>query len=138
MAFFSQMGVPGAGMGTGGGSPSAFTSPGMDPMSLALLLRMQQPGGGAGAGGGMIGAPQIPMPPTNPGAGIPMMGGAGGGGGANASPQQQNILQMLQGLSAINPQGLRGVMSMMGIGNGGGTGVQSPAFANMLNALPNF
>jgi hypothetical protein len=124
------------GMGGGlGGSPSAFTSPGIEPAILALLARIQN--GGAQGAGGMPGgapmnpAPQLPPPPQGLGAGgaIPhpgmtpgmppgagatpqgMMGGLGGMGGI------QQLLQMLQGGGGMS--GGAGMPGMPGPGTGG-------------------
>jgi len=103
---------PGMGMG---GSPSAFTSPGMDPTMLALLMRMQNAGGGAGGmpGGGAGIAPQFPSAPA---------GGGGGGMGMpvaplGAGPQQGNpfLAQLMQ-----NPQMLQRIMQMLGGGGSAG------------------
>lgn len=61
MAFYSSL-LGGAGapsFGSAGGSPSAFTSPGLNPQTLAALLSMQ---GGAGASPQM--SPQLPPPPA--------------------------------------------------------------------------
>lgn len=115
MAFFNQMG---GGMG-GGGSPSAFTAPGMDPMTLALLLRMQNAGGMGGPG--MVGGPQLPPPPTSPGGGpgLPMMPGAGMPGGAAGAPGQTGGGGLLQMLAGMDPAKLKQMLGMFGIGGGG-------------------
>lgn len=134
MAFYSQIGQPG-GMGGGlGGSPSAsaFTSPGMDPMTLALLLRMQNssaPGlGGPGAGG----APQFPSPLQGGGGAGPMLPGLGTGPGAGMPPgaaaspgagtnPMGGLMQMLMS----NPQMLQKLMASLGVP--GGTPGSGPA-----------
>jgi hypothetical protein len=125
------------GMGGGlGGSPSAFTSPGIEPAILALLARIQN--GGAQGAGGMPGgapmnpAPQLPPPPQGLGAGgaIPHPGAAPGGmpQGAGATPQGmmgglggmggiQQLLQMLQGGGGMS--GGAGMPGMPGPGTGG-------------------
>src|SRR5215472_10189498 len=95
MAFFSGMGLGGTpsafsglgGGGMGGGAPSAFSSPAMDPMTLALLLRMQNAGVGGGSMGNM--APTMPQanpPPAGGGINPMMLGGLGGAAGAGLPP----------------------------------------------------
>jgi hypothetical protein len=107
------------GSGGMGGSPSAFTSPGMNPQMLAMLAAMQQ------GGGPQMGGPQLPPPPQ--------------GGGTNAPPQQPmtgpkqpdqaasgNILQQLSALGGIKPGGAQAggnnLAAMLG-GTGGANGV---------------
>jgi hypothetical protein len=51
-------GYGGGAPGMGGASPSAFTSPGLNPMALALLMSMQ----GGGRGMSPAGAPGLPAP----------------------------------------------------------------------------
>lgn len=112
-----------------GGSPSAFTSPGMDPKALAMLMAMQQgqmggprPGAMPGGMGGpqMPGGPRLPPPPqgggTNAPAQQPMTG--------PKPPEQGNILQQLSALGGIKPGGANpnSLMAMLG-GTGGANGV---------------
>jgi hypothetical protein len=109
MAFFSQMGMGMPGMG---GSPSAFTSPGMDPMTLALLLRMQN------AGTPSAPPPQIPAPPSGLGGAVtpgmvPPVAGPQGG---------TNLMQLLSQLSSFNPQNFQRMLGMFGMGGGGAVG----------------
>ena len=126
MALFDGM----AGGGGLGGSPSAFTSPGIDPTVLALLMRMQGMGGagmGAAAGGGPAGgvAPQLPALPQGLGAGgaMPQIPGAGAGGpaGAAGSPQMMSILQQIGGIDGLKKLlGDGGLAGLFGGGAGGG------------------
>jgi hypothetical protein len=111
----------GGGMGGGmGASPSAFTSPGMNPMQLAQLLQMQN-GGGIGGMPGMgmgMGGPAMPQPPQNPGAGqpphLPMPQPSGGPPGAGQPGQGMNLLQMLMQANAMGGQGgLAGMLKGM-------------------------
>lgn len=119
MAFYSAMGAPGMGggnFGGMGGNQSAFTNPGMDPMTLALLLRMQNanvPGANTGMGAGSMApqGPQLPQPPQMAGGNPAMMGGAGMPLGAAASPQQ----------GGISPQMIPLLLAMLR-GQGGGAG----------------
>jgi len=60
-------GYGGGAPGMGGASPSAFTSPGLNPMALALLMSMQ----GGGRGMPPAGAPGLPAPMQHPG-GMPL------------------------------------------------------------------
>lgn len=131
--FFQNAFGSGGGMG---GSPSAFTSPGMDPKALAMLMAMQQggpmmggprpggmPGGMGGPQmGGMPGGPQLPPPPqgggTNAPAQQPMQG--------PKPPEQGNILQQLSALGGIKPGGAQGGLGNIGAmlgGTGGADGV---------------
>jgi hypothetical protein len=132
MAFYSALGAPGMGggnFGGMGGNQSAFTNPGVDPMALALLLRMQNanvPGANTGMGGMGNMAPQIPQAAPQQGGMNPAMMGAlrGAGGaqmpqGATASPQQGGLMQ---GLGGVNPQQLQQLMQILGLGGGGGVG----------------
>jgi len=127
------MGIAGGGLGAGMGgmaSQSAFTSPGLDPMTLALLLRMQNAGvAGAtpGAAGGLPGGPQFPQGNPQIGGMNPMMGGmarppmAGGGapmpGMATASPQQNPLLAALApylGGQGLTPGGINNLAAILG------------------------
>lgn len=101
--FFNQA----FGSGGLGGSPSAFTSPGMNPQMLAQLMAM----GGAGAAPGAM-APQMPATPAN-------------ATGNNATPSmfptppqipsQSGLLQALQGLGN-NPQLMQRILAMLSAG----------------------
>ncbi len=74
------------------GSPSAFTSPGLDPNLLAMIFAMQnrqgqQPQGGSPMGG----MPGLPQPQMSPGNGVPppqIQPQGQPGGGAPQGPQQ--------------------------------------------------
>ncbi len=88
MGFFDQqfpgMTPPGASMGAGGGlggSPSAFTSPGMNPQMLALLMAM-----GRGQQGQMPGGPSMGGPMMGGGPQLGAMGSLGGLGGMMRPP----------------------------------------------------
>lgn len=138
MAFYN--GTMGGGMGAGAATPSAFTSPGLDPTVLALLMRMQGMGGmGQPGQQAMPGGPQIPMPPQAAAGGLhappmaapgpqqgqglgQMLGGmdmsklvglfsGGGGGGGNA---QSTLNSLLQGQSGNN------LMQQWGVSPGAG------------------
>jgi hypothetical protein len=144
MAFYSAMGSPGAmgGLGGMGGIPAAspFASTGMDPVTLAMLLRMQygQSGGGVGPNGSM--GPIMPAPPQVTGPQfhvapqMPGMGGASGGApnlptGAAGAPGQSP-------LAGMSPQTLQSLMAMLrGGGSGGGLANNGP-FAGLLNSAP--
>ena len=130
MAFFDQMfGGGGMAPGMGGSSPSAFTSPGMSPQLLGLLMGLQNHAAlpGMGGGFGLPGGPQMPMPPAGLGAGgaIPRPGMPALPPGATAGgPQQSNLLQMIMGM---NPQMLRALLSGGGVPAAGG--VAAPGLA---------
>ncbi len=122
--FFDKLGSGGAGMGPGmGAGASAFTSPGMNPQSLAALMAMF--GGGGGGGGGMMGGPQLPMPPARQGGG-PVMPGIPAVQGPQAAPvtpmpaagaqPQGNLMQML---SKLDPAQLQALLAQLGMGGGG-------------------
>lgn len=109
MAFFGSM--MGGGMGPSlGGAPSAsaFTSPGLNPSSLAALLTMQ------GGAGGPPGGPQLPpVPAAGAGGGPPHALGAitpPAGAAPNAGPGQ-----------AANPMLMQILMRLFG-GNDGAPG----------------
>lgn len=111
-------------------SPSAFTSPGMNPQALAMLMMMQHqaqqgggmpgmaPGGmpGGGMPPGMGGPPPMPggaPPPQLPG---PMQLPQGQGPippGAGPQPQQA---QLMQQLAAMDPNMLRQLLARLGLG----------------------
>lgn len=131
MAFFNQMGggMPGMGMGggmggsmgLGGGAPSAFSAPGMDPMTLSLLFRMQNAGSPAAGNPLGMAAPQMPPPPQMGGGGMPpMMGGAPPA--AMGPPQGGMMGGIMQMLAGMDPQRLRSMLGMLGGGMGGGAG----------------
>jgi hypothetical protein len=117
-----------AGAGGLGGSPSAFTSPGMNPQILALLMAMgqrqqQQPGSVPGATVPMMGGPMMPGAPGSLGGGMvrppilgaaPMPPGTAGappsvGAGMQANPMLQQLL--------ANPQLLKQLLGGMGGGS---------------------
>ena len=77
--------------GGGGGSPSAFTSPGMNPQALAMLMAMQNR---PGAGG-----PQLPTPPNPP----PSAGAAPALQGPQM-PQGDNPMQQMPNLNPMMQQ----------------------------------
>jgi len=106
--FFNQA-FGGGGGGGLGGSPSAFTSPGMNPQMLAALLAM------GGAPGAM--SPSLPAPPGN------AAGQNATPSGFPAPPQipPSNIMQMLQGLGG-NPQMMQRILAMLGGGQGNALG----------------
>lgn len=91
------------------GSPSAFTSPGMNPQALQQMLQMQ---GGVGGGGmqpgiGMMPQQQMPQPPQGPG--MPQVMG---------NPQ---AMQRPQGAGdGMTPQGLQAAIAAMKSGGGMG------------------
>jgi hypothetical protein len=97
MAFFDQMfgGMPALGAGSGGAS--AFTSPGMNPQTLALLAAIQGQAGNA--------APQFPL---------------AGKAASNAMPmnlpgvQPPQATNLLQTLLAMDPNRLRQMLSSFG------------------------
>lgn len=106
------------------GSPSAFTSPGMNPQALAALMQIQNMGKPTAAP--MQGQPpgQPPMQ-GGPQMGQPPMGGAQGAQGPQAGPGA-NIMQMLQS----NPQLMQMLMQRLQWGGQPGQGnVGSPGMA---------
>ena len=138
--------MPGArglgGLGGGlGGSPSAFTSPGLDPMTLALLLRRQN----AGVAGGTPGGPQIPQAQPQQGINQAAMMAlmrpppTQAPQGATATPQQDSMAQLLQSLGG--PGGISNVLRGLGIGQGAtldpsqfyAPGTSNPVMQNPLN-----
>lgn len=124
MAFFDQLfnAAPGA----GAASPSAFTSPGMNPQMLSALMAMQRgapgaPGAalpGAGASPGMPGGPPIPSPAQSAGAGgapnlaIPAVQG----------PQQNSMLAQLM----ANPNLLKSILGQATPNAAGAAGLFGP------------
>src|SRR5690348_13999867 len=86
------------------GSPSAFTSPGMDPNMLALLMMMQN--GGVGGqqppqpGGLVPGGPVIGTPQPSQGNGVPP-----------PQPQQPGQPQPMGGMSMMDMQKLRDALA---------------------------
>lgn len=103
------------------GQPSAFTSPGMDPKMLAMLMSMQNGGGQMGQQPPMLGGPQIPSPqmsqgngaPPPPGMQPPPQGGTVPGGMAQGQPGAQGS-PMMQQLMQMDPNMLRALMARMG------------------------
>lgn len=96
------------------GSPSAFTSPGLPPQALAMLLAMQN----GSTGSAPPGAPMLPAAPkTGAGLGAPSMVPP------PQVPQQPNILQLL---GSLNPQLLQ---HMLGRAAGGAFGGGFPGGA---------
>lgn len=106
------------------GQPSAFTSPGMDPKMLAMLMAMQNGGGQMGgqqppmlAG---MGGPQMPSPQMSQGNGAPPpgiqpppQGGTVPGGMSQGQPASQGS-PMMQQLMQTDPNMLRALMARMG------------------------
>lgn len=154
MAMFNQMGG-GSPFGGAQGGASAFTSPGLDPMTLAMLLRMQGNGmggalGGMQAGGQTMGmggmpqpgGPQMPQVPQGIGAGAaiphpPVMSGANGGSATpNPAPmagQMSNLmgLQQLLGQQGGQGGGLADMLRSLFGGQGNamlGTNQHGPAY----------
>lgn len=132
MAFYGSGGL-GGGMG---GTPSAFTSPGIDPSILALLMKMQSGGGGPqmGAGGGfpaglpggampgMMGGPQMPAPPQAQMGQHPMMNAPMGAPG----PQQGGgLASLLSGAGGAQGGGLQALLASL-------KGGQTPNMTNQL------
>lgn len=125
MGFFDQALGGGAGAqspmmggGMGGGSPSAFTSPGMNPQILALLMAMQRQ-----SGGGMGGAPGGPMPstPPTPGQNAPSPGGIPAPPTPTALPTPNAGQQ-----GAPNLDALKALLARLGMGGGNpGASIQS-------------
>jgi|SRR5215472_13049932 len=139
MPFFSS-GLPGQGglfgggglPGMGGPASSAFSMPQLDPMMLAMLLRLQNAGiGGMGMGGQSGGmAPQMPQtqapvgPQFNLGNLPPMPGAAMPPGAGAAPPQNAGIGGLTGPLAQLlmasqfrlpgqqQPIGLRGLFGM--------------------------
>lgn len=126
----------GMGGGPGGSGASAFTSPGIDPQILALLMRMQggaggqQPGAGAFPAGlptgggipGMPGGPQMPAPPQAQMGGHPMMNTPMGAPG----PQQGGgLASLLSGAGGAQGGGLQALLASL-------KGGQAPNMTNQL------
>ena len=88
------------------GSPSAFTSPGMNPQALAALMAMRQ--GGGTASPTLPGNPMAPQQPGQPGA-------ASGG-----MQQQPSTLQSM--IQQMNPQQLQMLMQRFGQSGGAPAG----------------
>ncbi len=102
-------GMGGAGGGMPGGGASAFTSPGLPPQVLALLMAMQQRQGAPAMPGGPPPGPQMPTVNAAP-SGTPP--GAFPAAGVPGQNQQGGLMQMLM----QNPQ----LMAMLrGLGGGG-------------------
>lgn len=112
MFFDQMMGGPQFG---GMAGPAALTSPGMNPNSLAALMAMQGRMGGGMAGGmpGGMGGPQLPPPPGGP------AGGPHPGAPAQMPQNNTNLMQMLM---QMDPNKLKGLASMLGLGGAGAAG----------------
>lgn len=125
MAYFDQLIGNGgglAGMGGGGASPSAFTSPGLSPQSLAMLLAMQNHANMPSAAMQPAGPPMLGKPPMSAPQGGPMAPNF------PQLPQQQNLLQMLSQMGGFG--GLKGLFGGMGGVGGGGMGGLTDASGN--------
>ncbi len=140
MGFFDQqfpgMSPPGAGMGGGGGlggSPSAFTSPGMNPQILALLMAM-----GRGQQGQMPGGPSMGGPMMGGGPQLGAMGSLGGLGGMARPAMAPGMVPGMTPGSGLMPGG--GGAMPPGATAGGpatvGTGMQSNPILQQLLANP--
>lgn len=86
------------------GSPSAFTSPGMDPMALQKMLQMQ---GGVGGGGMQPGVGMMP-PPPGPGMPQPVSGQMPQQGGNGASPMMPPMDGLQRAIAAMRNGGAMG------------------------------
>ena len=145
MAYFNQLfGSPSSMLG-GPPSASAFTSPGMSPQNLAMLMAMQNQGGAGAAGalGGSMTPPQAGSPPPG-GPQLPQIQSQGAGGRAPNVPggvvQGPNMLQQLLpylsklgGLGGLfgGGAGSVGTQAATGLGNGMASGLANGLFGGL-------
>ena len=116
MSFFAP-GAPGA-------SPSAFTSPGMNPASLLALLAMQGGTATPGVPGGVAPMPQFPSVGSfGAGGGAPIGMRAPMPPGATGAPSSADPLTSLL---AMDPQKLKQMLGMFGLGAKPSPGVPMP------------
>ena len=131
-------------------NPASFTSPGLDPATLAMLMQMgQRQGAGPsmtpapGASPGGPGTP--PMGPGPSGPAIPPPGQTAGGGPGGMMPSLRGPTQpgqsqgMMQQLAGMDPAKLKAWLQMLGIGGGagaGGSGATPAANPGQLSPTP--